>query len=129
MAFFGLLRAINAFTLNHTAKCYTHHMQQTTMSHKQACAAPDWRGSIALQQHRIGRAALQPLHAEMAVRSEGWVADAHIQLVNRRGRGFKWRRGDVDISRGGALGNPFPMEKATRATPSATRGTCSSSTD
>ena len=58
---------------------------------------------------RIGRAALQPLHAEMAVRSEGWVADAHIQLVNRRGRGFKWRKGDVDISRGGALGNPFPM--------------------
>ena len=58
---------------------------------------------------RLGRAALQPLHAEMVVRSEGWAGGAHVQLVNRRARGFRWQKGDVDISRGGALGNPFPI--------------------
>ena len=36
MAFFGLLRAIRAATLNHTTKCYTHHIQQPTMALRQA---------------------------------------------------------------------------------------------
>ena len=36
MAFFGLLRAIRAAALNHTTKCYTHHIQQPTIAHRQA---------------------------------------------------------------------------------------------
>ena len=57
---------------------------------------------------RVGRAALQPLHAEMAVHREGWVAGARIRLVNRREQGFEWRPSDVDIE-SGELANPFPM--------------------
>ena len=34
MTFFGLLRAIRAATLNHTTKCYTHHIQQPTIAHR-----------------------------------------------------------------------------------------------
>ena len=34
MAFFGLLRAIHPFTLNHTAKCYTRHIQQPNIAHR-----------------------------------------------------------------------------------------------
>ena len=34
MAFFGLLRAIHPFTLNHTAKCYRHHIQQPNIAHR-----------------------------------------------------------------------------------------------
>ena len=60
---------------------------------------------------RIGRAALQPLHAEMSVRSEGWAGATHVELTNRRARGFKWRAGDVDISRAGPLCNPFPRSE------------------
>ena len=34
MAFFGLLRAIRAATLNHTARRYTYNIQQPTDSHR-----------------------------------------------------------------------------------------------
>ena len=50
MAFFGLLRAIRPFTLNHTAKCYTHHT---------AAAQCSPQVSIVLHEPRpIGEAAL-----------------------------------------------------------------------
>ena len=35
MAFFGLLRAIRAATLNHTARRYTYYIHQHTDSHRQ----------------------------------------------------------------------------------------------
>ena len=36
MAFFGLLRAIRAATLNHTSGHYTYNIQQPIDSHRQA---------------------------------------------------------------------------------------------
>ena len=56
---------------------------------------------------RLGRAALQPLHAEMVVHREGWVGGARVRLVNRRAAGFEWRPSDVDITGSGGLANPF----------------------
>ena len=80
MAFFGLLRAIHACTLDHTAKRHTHNLQKHTDSHCQT------------QQQEPHPVALRPRFAR-------WDFQKLSRLTGRvaRTRGYreilKWKSG------------------------------------